>query len=204
MQQFFIQEPINGLALVLFVGFTILAVAWLSYAAVSSDEDAPCFGWRYCLRKRQEAESEYRRFSGEVGQLFEKKTMLDQYTAEYYHTLQEAGFDSLSDTVDGLRVVQETLSTEMGYRRYSRVVLLIRYLGGELHGRYLEHAREKFVAWHALEGWKPHIDDILTRVSFALTKAGEETIRLGVRRMKSRRPTLSLAAELRDQLFKRL
>jgi hypothetical protein len=175
-------------------------VVWFIQRTLAADDDAPCFGWRYCLRRRRFAADAPKRFCAQVQLVRGKKTLLDDYTPEYYNTLRDSGFDELHRSLDALTAVEECLRADFEERRYSRVMLLTRYLSGELYGEYLSHARSTFIAWQPLENWSRRMDSTLIALSDSLNAAAAESERLGIKRARGRKPTLLVAAELRKEI----
>jgi hypothetical protein len=175
-------------------------VVWFIQRTLAADDDAPCFGWRYCLRRRRFAADALKRFCAQVQLVRGKKTLLDDYTPEYYNTLRDSGFDELHRSLDALTAVEECLRADFEERRYSRVMLLTRYLSGELYGEYLSHARSTFIAWQPLENWSRRMDSTLIALSDSLNAAAAESERLGIKRARGRKPTLLVAAELRKEI----
>jgi hypothetical protein len=200
MEAKFIETAALGALFALKVIGGVAVLVWFVQRTLTADDDAPCFGWRYCLRRKRLAADALRRFSAQVQSVRSKKTLLDEYTPEYYNTLKDSGFDELHSSLDSLAAVEESLRTDLAAKRYSRVMLLTGYLSGELHGEYLSRAQSKFIVWQPLEHWKRRIDSILISLSDSLNIAAAESERLGIKRARARKPTLLVAAELRKEI----
>lgn len=155
---------------------------------------------RFGRSARREAEDALSQLQGEIEVFKQNLAILDSYSAEYFHSFQEAGWHSLTRVSEDLSALEASLRVFMRTKRYDEVrdvsLLLLEKLSVE---RY-----EAVIVQHPvlsdLVGWRPRTGQALLKLIDIVTTSAQRTKDLGVERRRMRKPTLLSLAELRESL----
>lgn len=140
-------------------------------------------------------------FAEKVRMLEQKRRVLGAYSAEYFNTLQEAGWDEVAGLIDNLRAVEGSLQIMFEQKRYSDVSEVCDYLMGRLSPEEAKEVEEAYEGLSCLLNWRQQSREMFLRVIQATTSAAEQTQELGIQRTKrNRKPTLVSLADLRGAL----
>lgn len=179
------------------IAFTA-ATGILAYALVSFVRRR---GWFGLGRGRISAQEGLAEFSQKVRMLEQKQRVLGAYAAEYFNTLQSAGWEEVVALIENLRAVEGSLQIMFEQRRYRDVRDVCDYLMQRLSAEEAQEIEAAYDGLHHLADWRQQSRELLLRVIQATTTSAEQTQDLGIKRaQRNRKPTLVSLADIRGAL----
>jgi hypothetical protein len=151
--------------------------------------------------QRRGAEDALNDFSSKISLIEHKQRVLSVYTAEYFVTFQEAGWDDLHTLVDNLRTIETSLRVMSEQGRHGEVLDLCDFLFGRCSVETGRQLREAYEGLSSVENWREESRVILLRLIQATTDTAHKSAEVGVTRKRiNRKPTLLSLADLRDSM----
>jgi hypothetical protein len=126
--------------------------------------------------------------------------VLDSYSAEYFHSFQEAGWHNLLRVAEELSALEASLRVFQRTRRYDEVREVSLLLLDRLPAERCKGLLEQHPVLVELVGWKPQAQQGLVKLIQVVANSAQRTRDLGVERKRPRKPTLLSLAELRQSL----
>jgi hypothetical protein len=190
---------IGALAGVVGGSFAILTIFLVRM--LSSDSQS-LFGKLF--RGRLRAEQAVAEFSRKVADVNNQRQLLSVYSAEYFSTFKEAGWDDLDSLVEDLVSINCSLNQLLSDRRYGEVEEVCEYLMGRCDAATAEQLQEEYEGLSSVQGWQERTREALVKLVDALKESAEITVSIGVQRNRSKRkPTLLSLEELKGSLHHR-
>lgn len=152
------------------------------------------------LRYRGDAYRAAEEFELALEEYKQRVQLLNDYTADYVSVFNEGNWYRVLMFIEELDGAYVQLCDFLQHGEYLDALSLVDFLlanGAALPEEILERVDEK---WMPLEFWQNDFDEILLKVSSRLEIAAEETVKLGISRGRSRKPTLLAVQELKKRL----
>jgi hypothetical protein len=147
------------------------------------------------------AEELLNEFASKISLIEHKQRVLSVYTAEYFSTFHEAGWDDLQALVDNVRTIETSLRVMLEQRQFAQVIEVCEYLLGRVSAENAACVADRYDGLSMVGTWREESRAILLKLIQATTTSAEKTAELGVvRKRMARRPTLLSLAELRDSM----
>lgn len=152
-------------------------------------------------RGKRGAESSLDELSSKIALLEHKQRVLSVYTAEYFSTLHEAGWEELHGLIDNARTIETSLRVMFAQRQYDKVIDVCDFMLGlcsEGTAREIAHSYEGL---SSLANWQEQARVVVLRLIQSTTNSAEQTAELGITRKRAnRKPTLLSLSELKESL----
>ena len=126
--------------------------------------------------------------------------LLNQYTNDYVSVFNDGHWYRALMFIEELDGAYVELCSLLHRREYLDAVSLADFLladGTPVPEYVIERIDQK---WTPLEFWEKDFDEILLRISQRLERAAEDTAKLGIKRGRTRKPTLMAIQELKKKM----
>jgi hypothetical protein len=175
-----------------------IAMACIAYSVMGFVRRRGWFGLRCNRSNAQETLAE---FSSKVRMLEQKQRVLNVYAAEYFNTLQGAGWEEVVALIESLRSVEGSLQIMFEQKRYREVLEVCDYLMQRLSAEEALEVEAAYEGLQQLAHWRQRSRELLLRVIQATTASAEQTQELGIKRtQRNRKPTLVTLSDIRGAL----
>jgi hypothetical protein len=170
----------------------------LAYSVVGFVRRRGWFGLRCNRTCAQEGLAE---FASKVRMLEQKQRVLNAYAAEYFNTLQGAGWEEVVSLIDNLRSVEGSLQIMFEQKKYREVLEVCDYLMQRLSAEEALAVEAAYEGLQQLAHWRQQSRELFLRVIQATTVSAEQTQELGIKRsQRNRKPTLLSLSDIRSAL----
>ena len=147
---------------------------------------------------REEAEVSLSDFRRELQVLRKKRDVVDVYSSDYFHTLQESGWDALHKILARLTSAEEQLEELFKEGRYEEAYQLSECLLDRLSPEEARQVQSYFPSFRDIWHWRIESADLVMTMLAKLEAAAMQTQQAGVRRKRDRKPTLMAISDLQD------
>ncbi len=150
----------------------------------------------------QEAEISMSDFRRELQMLRKKREIINVYSGDYFHTLQDSGWDNLQRMLSRLSDAETRLQGLCEAGRYAEAYQLSEFLLGRLPPEEAYQAQQEFHDLQDIWLWRSESGEIVINLLQNLEAAALQTQEIGVSRNRNRKPTLMAISDLQNLISK--
>jgi hypothetical protein len=151
--------------------------------------------------RRARAEAAIAEYSAQVANVNNQRQILSPYSAEYFETFKEAGWEDFNSLVDDLLAMNHSLNFLLSERRYREVEEVCDYLMGRCDPATARKLQDDYDGLSSVDGWADKTRLSLLKLIDSVKTSAEGTQKLGIQRNRAKRkPTLLSLAELRNSV----
>jgi hypothetical protein len=149
-----------------------------------------------------EAEISLSDFRRELQLLRKKREIINVYSGDYFHTLQESGWDNLHRIVATLATAETQLAELFEQGRYEEAYQLSEFLLDRLSPEEANKVKSDFPALREVWYWRSESAGLVIELLRNLEVAAIQTQEAGVTRNRDRKPTLMAISDLQNLISK--
>jgi hypothetical protein len=105
-------------------------------------------------RDKKVAEAAIDELCSKISLLENKQRVLGVYTAEYFSTMHEAGWEDLHGMIENLRTIETSLRVMWDQRQYQKVLDICDYMFGRCHDRLAQQIADTYEGLAPLANWQ--------------------------------------------------
>jgi hypothetical protein len=149
-----------------------------------------------------EAEISLSDFRRELQLLRKKREVIKVYSGDYFHTLQESGWDGLHKILARLATAETQLADLFEQGRYEEAYLLSEFLLERVSPEEARQVQSEYPSLRDIWHWRRESASIVIDLLHNLEEAALQTQEAGVTRNRDRKPTLMAISDLQNLISK--